>query len=100
MMASLYMAKSVFDDPDGCPGLGLHLGDGTGRCFVHQMQFKPFNTLHRHSIWLGPPRAAGEINDATVRQPHRCEFMDGALDVVLIAGSGTGKTHVATALGM
>jgi hypothetical protein len=47
---------------------------------------------------MGPPRAAGEINEATVRQPHRCEFMDGALDVVLIGGPGTGKAHVATAL--
>jgi hypothetical protein len=42
--------------------------------------------------------AASEINEATVRQLHRCEFMDGAQNVVLIGGPGTGKTHVATAL--
>jgi DNA replication protein DnaC len=44
--------------------------------------------------------AASEINEATVRALHRCEFMDGAQNVVLIGGPGTGKTHVATALGV
>jgi DNA replication protein DnaC len=44
--------------------------------------------------------AASEINEATVRQLHRGEFMDGAQNVVLIGGPGTGKTHIATALGV
>ncbi len=44
--------------------------------------------------------AASEINEATIRQLHRCEFMDGAQNVVLISGPGTGKTHIATALGV
>ena len=44
--------------------------------------------------------AASEINEALVRQLHGCEFMDGAENVVLIGGPGTGKSHVATALGV
>ena len=44
--------------------------------------------------------AASEINEALVRQLHRCEFIDAAHNVVLIGGPGTGKTHVATALGV
>ena len=44
--------------------------------------------------------AASEINEPLVRQLHRCEFIDGAHNVVLIGGPGTGKTHVATALGV
>jgi DNA replication protein DnaC len=44
--------------------------------------------------------AASEVNEALVRQFHRCEFLDGAHNVVLIGGPGTGKTHIATALGI
>ncbi len=44
--------------------------------------------------------AASEVKEALVHQLHRCEFMDGAQNVVLIGGPGTGKTHVATALGV
>ena len=42
--------------------------------------------------------AASEINEAKIRTLHRCEFMDGAHNIVLIGGPGTGKTHIATAL--
>ena len=44
--------------------------------------------------------SASEVNEALVRQLHRCEFIDGSHNVVLIGGPGTGKTHVATALGV
>ncbi len=44
--------------------------------------------------------ASSEVNEALVRQLHRCEFMDDANNVVLVGGPGTGKTHIATALGV
>lgn len=44
--------------------------------------------------------SASEIVEATIRTLHRCEFIDGAQNIVLIGGPGTGKTHVATALGI
>jgi len=44
--------------------------------------------------------ASSEVDEALVRQLHRSEFTDGAHNVVLIGGPGTGKTHIATALGV
>jgi DNA replication protein DnaC len=44
--------------------------------------------------------AASEVNEALMRQLHRCEFMDAAENVILIGGPGTGKSHVATAIGI
>ncbi len=39
-------------------------------------------------------------NEALVRSLHRGDFIDDAHNVVLIGGPGTGKTHLATALGL
>jgi DNA replication protein DnaC len=44
--------------------------------------------------------AASEINEALARQLHQGDFMEGADNVVLIGGPGTGKSHIATALGV
>ena len=44
--------------------------------------------------------ASSEVSEALVRQLHAGEFMAGAHNVVLIGGPGTGKTHIATALGV
>ncbi len=44
--------------------------------------------------------ASSEINEALVQQLHRCDFLDDANNIVLVAGPGTGKTHIATAIGV
>ncbi|WP_226634966.1 IS21-like element helper ATPase IstB [Novosphingobium profundi] len=44
--------------------------------------------------------AASEINEALVRQLHQGDFMENADNVVLIGGPVTGKSHIATALGV
>jgi DNA replication protein DnaC len=43
---------------------------------------------------------SSEINEALVRQLHRCDFIGDANNIVLVGGPGTGKTHIATALGV
>ena len=44
--------------------------------------------------------ASSEVAEALVRPLHAGEFMAGAHNVVLIGGPGTGKPHIATALGV
>ncbi len=43
---------------------------------------------------------SSEVNEALVRQLHRCEFIEQAHNAVFLGGPGTGKTHLATALGI
>ena len=43
---------------------------------------------------------SSEVSEATVRQLHRGEFMEDAENAVLIGGPGTGKSHIATAIGV
>ena len=40
------------------------------------------------------------VNEAQVRTLHRCEFLDETENIVFIGGPGTGKTHLATAIGV
>ena len=40
------------------------------------------------------------INEILIRQLAACEYLDGRENVLLIGNSGTGKTHLATALGI
>ena len=40
------------------------------------------------------------VDEALVRSLHRCEFMEDTQNIVFVGGPGTGKTHLATAIGV
>jgi DNA replication protein DnaC len=44
--------------------------------------------------------AQSKVDKTIIDQLARCEFTDSATNVVFIGGTGTGKTHLATALGV
>ncbi len=67
------------------------------RSIAYQLKAARFPTYKDIS---GFDFTASEVNEALVRQLTRCEFLDGAYNIVLVGGPGTGKTHVATALGV
>ncbi len=40
------------------------------------------------------------VDETLARALHRCEFLEDAHNIVLIGEPGTGKTHLATAIGI
>ena len=40
------------------------------------------------------------VDEALVKSLHRCQFLEDAQNIVLVGGPGTGKTHLATAVGV
>src|SRR6195952_5683807 len=77
--------------------LKAEMAEREGRSIAYQIKAARFPA---YKDLTGFDFASSEINEAMVRQLHRGEFIDGADNVVLIGGPGTGKTHVATALGI
>jgi DNA replication protein DnaC len=67
------------------------------RSVAYQMRVARFPT---YRDLAGFEFAQSAVNEALVRQLHRCEFLEQSHNVVLVGGPGTGKTHLATALGV
>lgn len=40
------------------------------------------------------------VDEALVKSLHRCQFLEEVQNIVLVGGPGTGKTHLATAIGV
>ena len=74
--------------------------DGGTRGPVHRLSHSRPRASRPTRTWPGSTSPPARSTRPLVRQLHRCEFIDGAHNVVLIGGPGTGKTHVATALGV
>ena len=69
-----------------------------GRCARSPINSK--SPAFRTTDLAGFDFAGSDVNEALTRQLHRCEFLEDAHNVVLVGGPGTGKTHLATAIGV
>lgn len=73
------------------------VADREVRSINYQMKIARFPA---HRDLTGFRFADSAVSEAQVRILHRCDFLAQTENIVLIGGPGTGKTHIATALGI
>jgi DNA replication protein DnaC len=67
------------------------------RSLAYQMRAARFPT-HRDLAGFAFDQAS--VDETLVRELHQMKFLDSAHNVVFVGGPGTGKTHLATSLGL
>ena len=67
------------------------------RSVNYQMKIARFPA---HRDLTGFDFSESTVNEPLVRSLHRCEFLEEPENIVLVGGPGTGKTHLATAIGV
>lgn len=67
------------------------------KSLAYQMRMARF-PVHRDLVGFNFTEA--KVDEPLIRRLHTAEFLDSAQNVVFIGGPGTGKTHLATALGI
>ena len=77
--------------------LAAEVAERTVRSMAYQMGAARFPV---HRDLAGFDFAAAQVDETLVRDLHQATFIEAAQNVVLIGGPGTGKTHLATAIGI
>src|SRR6476620_3939852 len=67
------------------------------RSMAYQMRAARFP---HHRDLAGFAFEQAQVDEALIRELHQMKFIDSAHNVVLVGGPGTGKTHLATSLGI
>ena len=67
------------------------------RSLNYQMKVAKFPA---HRDLTGFDFSQSTVDEALIRSLHRCEFLEDAQNLVLVGGPGTGKSHLATAIGV
>lgn len=67
------------------------------RSMAYQMRAARFP---HHRDLAGFAFEQAQVDEALIRELHQMKFLDSAHNVVLVGGPGTGKTHLATSLGI
>ena len=88
-----------------CKRVRLTLGLGTSATAPASLQSRATSLemksrVSAHRDLSGFSFTDSAVNEALVRTLHRCKFLDQTENIVLIGGPGTGKTHIATAIGV
>ncbi len=73
------------------------MGARKGRSLAYQRKVARFPAYRELN---GFDSGCSDVNQATMRQLHRCELVTSAQNIVLVGGPVTGKTHLATAFGV
>ena len=92
-------ARHTEFDPERFMGqlLAAERAERDVRSVAYQMTAARFPA---HRDLAGFEFSHSRVDEALVRQLHGLEFLQAAHNVVLIGGPGTGKTHLATAIGI
>lgn len=77
--------------------LKSELAEREVRSITYQMKVARFPT---YKDLAGFDFSQSTVNEALIQQLHGGEFMEKAHNVVMVGGPGTGKTHLATAIGV
>ena len=77
--------------------LKAEVADREVRSINYQMKIAKFSA---YRDLTGFDFKQSTVNEGLITSLHRCEFLEESQNVIFIGGPGTGKTHLATALGV